>query len=104
VKPYDDTTTLAFLKLCSFEVTSDISRTHALSNSFVYRHLKLICERKCCTFCYLFSVAFEYLNRLGPYILLTGKFTVVAKDRSALILRVKPASQPDHVRISRPLK
>ena len=53
---------------------------------------------------YLFTVIFEYLSRLGNYTLLTGKFTVVAKDRSAFILRVKPASQPNLVRISRRLK
>lgn len=70
----------------------------------MYRHLKSICEREWCIIFYLFTVAFEYLGCLGYYTLLTGKFTVVAKDRSAFILRVKPASQPKHVRISRPLK
>jgi hypothetical protein len=53
-------------------------------------------RRRNAVFFYLF--AFLYLDRLGYYTLLTGKFTVVAKVRSAAILRVEPASQPNHVR------
>jgi hypothetical protein len=52
----------------------------------------------------LFVCFLLHLSRLGYYTLLTGKFAVVAKDRNAVILRVEPASQPNHVQFYRPLK
>jgi hypothetical protein len=75
----------------------------ALSNYTVYRHLKLICEEEMLYFCYLFAF-FKYISLLGYCTLLTGKFAVVWKYRSAFILRVEPASQPSLVQIYRPLK